>query len=194
MLSLAVKRHFLSPRLVIRPVRNAMRPVLGRQGAYVRGIAKRSIRRSKNRDLSAPPGMPPYTHTGALKRAILYGVGRESVIIGPTASAVGLIGHTHEFGGMEAAVPARRRAANWKLQIGGHGPIGVDARGQPVVVRLRTGRQVRRARQVVLSLPPSVVPGKPRRRYPPRPFMGPALAKARPRLSEFWRKSIRKTA
>ena len=32
---------------------------------------------------------------------------------------------------------------------------------------------------------------KPRRRYPPRPIMGPALIKSQPRLNEFWRNAIK---
>jgi len=193
MINAQVVRHFLNPRFVIRPVRNAMRPVLARQGAYIRAIARRSIRRRKNRALSSPPGTPPYTHSGALKHAVLYAIGQDRVVIGPTASAVGRIGHTHEFGGIEAAEPARTRRTSWQLRLGGHGPVAVR-NGKLIVAALRTGRQVRRARQIAATLPPGMVGGKPRRRYPRRSFMGPALAVARSRLPEFWRKSVRKTA
>jgi hypothetical protein len=190
MIGMTVKHQFLNPRFVIAATRRAERTVLSRQGAYVRGIAKRKIRRRKNPDLSSPPGTPPYTHTGALKKSIVFAVGTDSVIIGPSWSEIGRIGHTHEFGGTEPAKPSRKRKNNWVLAVGGHGPIAIK-NGRPVIVKLRTSAQVARARNLARQIPAGMTMGKPRRLYPKRPFIGPALSEALPALPKMWADSIK---
>jgi hypothetical protein len=164
---------------------------LGHAGAYIRGIAKRSIKVSKD---PAPPGHQPHTRKGRLKKAIFYGVERErqGVVIGPTVSNVGQIGHTHEFGGTEPPKKRKGRKANFRLEVGGHGPIDVEG-GKPVVVKLKTDRQVARASEVAGRLPPSMggPESKRPRRYPPRPFMGPALEISKARLPRIWANSVR---
>jgi hypothetical protein len=176
---------------VARKVKAANITSLGHAGAYIRGIAKRSIKVSKE---PAPPGHQPHTRKGRLKKAIFYGVERErqGVVIGPTASGVGQIGHTHEFGGTEPPKKRKGRKANFRLQVGGHGPIDVEG-GKPVVVRLKTDRQVARAQEVAQSLSPSQggPESKRPRRYPPRPFMGPALEISKTRLPRIWANSVR---
>ena len=192
-LNMRITSFRIDGRAVSREVHRAARSVYSRQGAYVRGIAQRSIRRRKNRNISSPAGMPPYTHTGALKRSIRFAASETNVVIGPAASVIGGIAATHEFGGTEAAVMGRSRNARWSLKIGGHGPLAVRD-GRVMVGRLRTERQVRRARDVAATLPAGMTATKSSRRYPARPFMGPALAVARARLPEFWRNSVRRTA
>jgi len=68
---------------VLRATRAASITSLGRAGAYIRGIARRSIKVSPE---AAPPGHPPHTRKGRLKGAILYAVERAqgSAVIGPT--------------------------------------------------------------------------------------------------------------
>ncbi|NLF29322.1 MAG: hypothetical protein GX591_00375 [Planctomycetes bacterium] len=58
------------------------RKVLSKFGAFVRQTAKRSIR---NRKTASPPGSPPSSHTGLLRRFIWFGYepGKRSVVIGP---------------------------------------------------------------------------------------------------------------
>ncbi len=192
MIGMTVRRQYLNPRFVIEATRRAKKRVLSRQGAYVRGIAKRKIRRRKNPKLASAPGQPPYTHTGALKKSIVFAVGTESVIIGPTYSEIGRIGHTHEFGGTEPKKVSRQRRNNWNLSIGGHGPVAVK-NGRPVIAKLQTARQVERAKRIAREIPAGMTVAKPRRTYPKRPYMGPALADARPALPAFWRDSIRST-
>jgi hypothetical protein len=204
MIGMTSRGQYLNPRFVIAATRKAGRRVLSRQGAYVRGIARRKIRRAPrgvtrdvhgrfqtgNERVSSPPGTPPYTHTGALKKSIIFGVGEDSVVIGPTYSEIGRIGHTHEFGGVEPAKRSRKRKNNWVLEIGGHGPVAIK-NGKPVFAKLRTAGQVARARQLAKEIPVGMTQGKPRRRYPRRSFMGPALDEARPTLSKFWANSIK---
>lgn len=104
---------------------------LSHAGALIRKIARNSIRRGKK---ESPPGTPPHTRKGQLKRAILFAVERSrgAVVIGPSAEIVGEAGKAHEFGG--------------------------------------------RFRKEV---------------FPRRPFMGPALAKAREKLPRLWASSVK---
>ncbi len=131
-------RTTANPRRVIAAVRKGTVTSLGHAGAYLRGIAKRSIKVSPH---PAPPGHQPHTRKGKMKKAIFYAVERaqEDVVIGPVSSEVGKIGGTHEFGGVE---------------------------------------------------PPKKKGGK-ARKYPPRPFMGPALAIGKERLPSLWANSIK---
>ena len=67
-------------------------------GAALRLTARRSIRRAAK---ASPPGQPPHTRRGQLKRAVRYVVEkeRERVLIGPAYSVVGRSAAAHEFGG-----------------------------------------------------------------------------------------------
>jgi hypothetical protein len=58
------------------------RKVLSKFGAFVRRTAKSSIRKRKK---PAPPGQPPSSHTGLLKKFIFFGFdpSKRSVVIGP---------------------------------------------------------------------------------------------------------------
>lgn len=81
---------------------------------------------------TAPRGQPPYTHTGALRKSLAYGVSARQgrAWIGPARSKISDVGRVHEHGG-------RRR----------------------------------------------------RKRYPRRPFMRPAMQKARPQFARFWQET-----
>jgi len=107
---------------------------LGRAGALVRTIARRSIRRKGVQNKPSKPGNPPKT-TGPLRRSILFEVAKDKqdVIVGPSSDFVDNVGKAHEFGG-----------------------------------KFR------------------------KEKFPKRPFMGPALEKASPRLPKLWAKSIRR--
>jgi hypothetical protein len=62
--------------------------VLSKFGAFVRQRAKTSIRKRKG---TSPPGSPPYSHVGLLRKFILfaYDPTRNSVVIGPTLIRAG---------------------------------------------------------------------------------------------------------
>jgi hypothetical protein len=192
MIGLSSVGTYLNARFVIELTKRAGHKVLTRQGAYVRGIAKRKIRRRKSTKIYSAPGTPPFTHTGALKKSIVFAAGPESVVIGPSYSEIGRIGHTHEFGGTEPAKKSRLKKNNWKLKVGGHGPVAMRG-GKVVIGRLYTSTQVARAKRIAQDVPAGMTIGKSRRKYPKRSFMGPALMEARPKLSEFWMSSISKT-
>lgn len=174
---------------------------LGHAGQEVRRLSRKKIKTSKKKH--APKGQPPRTRRGQLKKAILYDVDKssESVIIGPSTHLISKIGAAHEHGLTEK--PKRRAKppdANWKLEIGGHGPIPADDRRGSVYIRIRTKRQLRRVKRWagsrgktnrrfanVRKQPKPV--GK-ARKYPKRPFMGPTLEEITPRLSKFWSGSV----
>ena len=193
MIGMTSSGSYLNARYVIAATKRAGKQVLARQGAYVRGIAKRKIRRRKNPQKYSAPGTPPFTHTGALKKSILFAASDESAVIGPSYSEIGRIGHTHEFGGTEPAKKSRRKKNNWQLKIGGHGPVALKS-GKPVMAKLRTSAQVSRAKRIEQDIPAGMTIGKPRRKYPKRPVMGPALMEARPALPKLWKDSVRKSA
>ena len=175
-------------------IRRAFKPGMRGAAAYVRGIAVRSISKDKT---PAPPGGVVHSPTGRLKRAVLWAIQAAghtvAAVIGPALSWAGSIGHTHEFGDTEPEVLSKPRANGWDIQIGGLGPVAVSAANQPVTTRLKTGPQVERARRLAKLWPAKMRKRllKKRRRYPARPFMGPALRRAAERLPSFWANSVR---
>ena len=78
-----IKQLFFDREAVTSKVAPATRKVLSKFGAFVRRSAKGSIR---NRRKASPPGSPPSSHTGLLKKFIFFGydADRRSVVIGPT--------------------------------------------------------------------------------------------------------------
>jgi hypothetical protein len=77
------KKGFFDREAVHRSVDAASRRVLSKFGAFVRQRAKTSIRSRKG---TSPPGSPPFSHVGLLRKFILfaYDPQRKSVVIGPT--------------------------------------------------------------------------------------------------------------
>jgi hypothetical protein len=107
-IDMRIKHLFFDRLTVVRAVDKAKRAALSKAGAFIRTTAKHSIRTRKG---SAPPGQPPHSHTGLLKRFIFFGYdpSTESVVVGParinrTTDAP----HTLEFGGT-TAVERRRK-------------------------------------------------------------------------------------
>lgn len=80
---LAAKQGFFDRAKVKNAVDAGTRRVLSRFGAFVRTRAKTSIRKKKG---TSPPGSPPHSHVGLLRKFILfaYDPTRKSVVIGPT--------------------------------------------------------------------------------------------------------------
>jgi len=79
----AAKGSFFDREKVKRSVDAGTRKVLSKFGAFVRQRAKTSIRKRKG---TSPPGAPPYSHVGLLRKFILfaYDPQHQSVVIGPT--------------------------------------------------------------------------------------------------------------
>ena len=184
-------------------------------GRMIYRIARNSIRRKKNRNAHSKPGTPPFTHTGALKRSIRFAATDKDVVVGATLSEIGMVANLHEFGGTrKKKKQTTKYRNNWKLQIGGHGPIEI---GPPRLVKRRNQRVLSRVYFAKLTTANMVAKSKAiaadaeamliaerleddeaiaaiygdNPKYPPRPFMGPALIKAQPYLPAAWRSSIK---
>jgi hypothetical protein len=177
---------------------------IGKAAGAIRKTASRSIRRSKK---ASRPGSPPNTQTGMLRRAIRFDLGPEKkdVAIGPVNEYARTIWDLLEFGGKGKP---RRLLKPRAFKIGDYGPIHLtaakaqarDRRGRFVratkrryqYALLKTSAQVARANRLYAAENEARAAQNARpKNYEPRPFMGPALEKMRPRLPAFWRNSIK---
>ena len=83
-------KSFFTSKEVISALDKATRKVLIKFGAFVMTTARQSIRKhgkdAQGNEKTSPPGHAPYSHTGVLKRGILFGydILWHSVVIGPT--------------------------------------------------------------------------------------------------------------
>lgn len=175
---------FYFGREIIRYNWNSInRGPLTRAGNYVRMLARQSIRRQTTRPFkSSPKGRPPYSHVAArtppfkmiYSVPINFGTG---VIVGMVGfNAADPVPGLHEHG-----MSARRRIAVFKLRQtrAGQYPKGrrqLNRFGQRIIYK-------QKPQEVSIMA-----------RYPKRPFMGPALDRAWPKLPPMWANSIRKSA
>lgn len=149
-------------RTVSRRMKDANIRTLQAAGAYVCGIARKSIKIAPD---AAPIGHQPHSRSGRLKNAIVFSVQRDlsDVVIGPSANAMGKLGATHEWGGTEPPKkPPVARKHNWRLKLGGHGPIRL--KGETVFfTKIKTVEQLQRAITLapeVLAAPGDLVIGR----------------------------------
>ena len=93
---------------VRRAIDNAAKRAMSKFGAFVRQRARTSIRKRKG---VSPPGRPPFSHVGTLRRGILFAFdsARNSVVIGPVplGSRSGAPERL-EYGGTGTVVASRR--------------------------------------------------------------------------------------
>jgi len=88
-------------KAVTSRVDKTTRKVLSRIGAYIMTAARQSIRTRKK---ASPPGSPPSSHVGLLKRGIFFGYDfvSTSVVIGPEPlHGKPIVPQVLEFGGVE---------------------------------------------------------------------------------------------
>ncbi|MCR4415291.1 MAG: hypothetical protein NUV77_23005 [Thermoguttaceae bacterium] len=166
-----VKRLFFDTERVVRATDKAQRRVLSKFGAYVRRGAKSSIRK---RRAPSPPGTPPSSHTGVLKRFIFfaYEPERHNVVIGPAKTnqvffdrdrrpVRGTVPSVLEYGGQVTVLEVHRHG-RWQR---------ADLRS-----RRRMGGRPMRYRKVTIAA---------------RPYMHPAFERERPKLPAMWKNSVR---
>jgi len=105
-ITMRIKDVFFDRPAVRRSVDAAKRRVLSRAGAFVRTAARTSIRKRKG---SAPPGRPPHSHEGSLRRLILFGYDRDtdSVVVGPVGFKKSVAPRALEHGGTTVVVSRR---------------------------------------------------------------------------------------
>ena len=108
MIEMRIKTLFFDTPKVRRAVDSAKRKVLSKAGAFIRTRARSSIRKRK---ASAPPGSPPCSHVGTLKRLIYFGYDpqADSVVVGPEKFGDTGAPGTLEFGGTTLVRRRRRR-------------------------------------------------------------------------------------
>lgn len=146
MLRITIKlahKSFFSTEAVTRAIGRAEAAVLSRQGAYVRRVAQRSMRKRPGR---SRPGEPPHVHTGLLKKFLyfVYSRAEHTVIVGPAA-----------FSERSNAPAALERGGTSRTRV-------TDRRGSlTITIEIEA-----------------------------RPYMGPALVRAKPHFPGFWRDTI----
>lgn len=101
---------FFDAARVLAAVSRAERRVLSKFGAFVRTRARSSIRKRK---ASSPPGRPPSSHEGSLRRLLFfaYDSSSRSVVVGPVPFRRGEAPALLERGGpaVRRGKPARYR-------------------------------------------------------------------------------------
>lgn len=191
---------FFDTKEVQTKVSEATRKVLSKFGAFVRTAARQSI---KTKTTPSPAGQPPHSHTGQLKRGILFGYdqARQSVVVGPVKLAGK--GHAPELleKGGETVRHGNPRRKDRRIGDGGvlllrqtnsaSSKIIKDWSGRPRRVTfgpLRTQRQVARAEKLETVLwGPKMITGTIRA----RPYMGPAFDRELQKLPPTWRNSVK---
>ena len=119
MVGFDIKQLFFDSSSVTSKVSDATRRVFSKFGAYVRQTAKQSIRKRKR---PSPPGTPPSSHTGLLKKFIFFGYEptQRSVVIGPmrlTERKRGAAPALLEYGGQTTlARRGKRRRVNYRAR------------------------------------------------------------------------------
>ena len=107
MIDMRIKSLFFDRPKVRRAVDRAKRQVLSRAGAFIRTTAKHSIRKRRG---SSPPGKPPHSHVGLLRKLIFFGYDErtDSVVVGPVGFKRSSAPNVLEFGGTSTVVRRRR--------------------------------------------------------------------------------------
>lgn len=171
MLKTKMQKFFFDRDRVRKAVASARRRAYERQGALVRTIARRSIRKSKK---SSAPGQPPRSHSGELRNEIYFGYDRstETVVVGPARLNIiffdgdrqpvsGLVPEILEYGGVIQVLEVFKYQ-QWQR---------ADLRS-----RRRNAQFQQRFRRSHIA---------------PRPYMRPSLAKAKNMLANAWKDEFR---
>ena len=176
---MTVKKVVFDVAKVMDRVDEGTRRALFQAGGFVRQTARRSIRNATGKRAVSQPGEPPVGHTGHLRGTdgayggIAFEVNPylKSVVIGPVKlnqvfyqgdgkPAAGTVPQVLEFGG-RIGIREVLKYGRWQRN---------DLRKKTKEANLPS-----RIRWVQISA---------------RPYMGPALAKTRPRFPELWRNSV----
>tara|TARA_R110002072_G_C7974418_1_gene535192 strand:- start:4058 stop:4627 length:570 start_codon:yes stop_codon:yes gene_type:complete len=161
---LRVKSVKFEPAKILAATERAQKSVHVRSGAYVRGVAKRLIRKGR----TSRPGQSPKSQTGQLKKYIFFAPEPSGVVIGPASiegnpapgiAPIGLTTETLEFGGKMTVTEVFHKG-RWVRR-------GLVKSKRSLPTRTRTVKVER------------------------RPYMGPALQHSLPKVNEFWADSVK---
>jgi hypothetical protein len=188
---------------------------LSQAGDFVRRVARSLVRQRKNPNIASAPGTAPHSHRGGdnpgFKRTIVHAMdGKNTVLIGPQLVRGGLsnVARVHEFGGTQKILGTAPGLENG-VDIGDEAPVTIrnissrkdriireDSHVDPktgrkvVWIKIRTKSQMRHSNRLYRRMNKKY--GKMvRANYPARPYMRPALDLSRPKLSKFWRGTIK---
>lgn len=183
MIGMKIGKIQFFPQVVISAADKATRFNLSKFGAFVRRRAKSSIRKRKK---PSQPGSPPSSHSGRLKKLILwhYDDRTQNVAIGSALSnrvsfageslkpVRGTVPQTLEEGGSLWVVEERWASGEWyRVDLRRRG-----ARAKVDAARRGTVRRDVRKRKITMKA---------------RPFMVPAFNKEKPGLDSLWKDSIK---
>jgi len=178
MISMKLTRVKFDPRKISAAVKRAKPSVTGRQAATVRKTAWFSIKKRKG---PSAPGQVPHSHSGLLKRFLRYdydSTGDGAAVIGPMKTnqiffdgdgkpVRGTIPNVLEFGGTIRVLEVYKKWMD-------------NGRGRWVRADLRSRRRnaglPKRLRAIKIAA---------------RPYMAPALDKAKGVLADFWGGQVR---
>lgn len=170
--SIQITKLFFDREKTIRAMNSATRRAMSKAGAFIRTAARSSIK-TRSYKTSAPPGQPPFDHTGfALARVNRQRKKQGLQKIKASMSGVGL--HTK---GLRTILfgydDARQALVVGPVRFGGNRGTATAAQVQEFggEVRGPRGRQIRVA---------------------PHPFMRPALNKELPNLPARWKSGVSK--
>jgi len=109
------KGLFFDRQRITAALNKARRRALGRAGACVRTVAKRSIRKRKK---SSAPGQPPSSHEGSLRQLIYFGYDAraDTYVVGPIGFKKSEAPHALEHGG-QATITKYRKGKKVKKRI-----------------------------------------------------------------------------
>jgi hypothetical protein len=200
MVEFRFKLLFFDTKEIRSKLSEATRKVMSKFGAFVRATARQSI---KTKPTSSAPGQPPHSHTGQLKKGILFGYDerQQSVVVGPVKlPKKGNAPEALEKGG-EAV--KRRNPRRKDHKIGDRGIMLLRKTNSPASKQvkdwsnrprwvtfgpIRTARQVTHAEKLETVIwGPKMISGSLRA----RPYMGPAFEKELPKLPPNWRDSVK---
>lgn len=203
-----VAKYVGHERVLKRIVDKANAKVLKSCGAYVRKIARDFIRHKSDPNKHSAPLQSPFDHFG-LKQSIIFASNENAAYIGPRHIRGGLsnVARLHEFGGnaivkdmdMELwrgvkegmVAPVTASNVRQKNAIIRHDQRRDPKTGRKIVwIRISSKRQAEHSTRLYHRL---MKHNKTTRmvKYPPRPYMAPALMKALPNLSKMWKNSIK---
>jgi hypothetical protein len=200
----STKDFFFDRELVRKHMDAKTASALARGGGLIRRIAQNSMRSRKR---ASPAGSPPSRHVprgqGISRIYYVFDPVTKSVVIGPVLYTSQLnddgttVPQVNEFGGhVKVSLKRTRVAKDHTFRVGERGPIRELSQTSSRSKRflrpvLKTQRQVDRAQRLhneyVAMRRRLAAQGA---KYPPRPFMGPALEKATPKLPDLWQSAV----
>jgi hypothetical protein len=159
------KDNFFDRQVVIDAVGKANARVAMRQGGLVKTIMRRSMRRKKG---PAPAGSPPHAHKGQIRdfTEFAFDPATKSMVVGPVKLGKGAAPEIQDKGGY---VPVKG-IFNRKGEFIALGKMNTAGR----LAAIKSGKVVTIQAEVK-----------------PRPFSIPALMKAKDKLAEAWKDTLK---